>query len=85
MCYTSTGALLSLPPRRGHLPAVLPGARAHQRPEEDHAAHAILDLSQHAVFLATPPRVDPPPPEPPLPAEPPAPAPPAASSSRAPA
>ncbi|GBP94177.1 Transcriptional repressor scratch 1 [Eumeta japonica] len=81
MCYTSTGALLSLPPKKKDIyrPYCLERG-AHQRPEEDlHAAHAILDLSQHAVFLATPPRVDPPPPEPPLPAEPPAPAPPAAS------
>ncbi|XP_063546720.1 transcriptional repressor scratch 2-like [Cydia strobilella] len=77
MCYTSTGALLSLPPKKKDIyrPYCLENRAAHlHRAEEDlNAAHAILDLSQHAVFLTTPPRVDPAPPEPPPPPPPPPP------------
>ncbi|XP_047524691.1 transcriptional repressor scratch 2-like isoform X1 [Pieris napi] len=74
LCYTSSGTLLSLPPKKKDIyrPYCL-GDRAYlQRPEEDlNAAHAILDLSQHAVFLTTPPRTEPSPPElPPPPPEP---------------
>ncbi|XP_060809789.1 transcriptional repressor scratch 2-like [Amyelois transitella] len=73
MCYTSTGALLSLPPKKKDIyrPYCLGDRAAHlNRAEEDlNAAHAILDLSQHAVYLTTPapPRVEPSPPEPPPP------------------
>ncbi|XP_047040231.1 transcriptional repressor scratch 2-like [Helicoverpa zea] len=70
MCYTSTGAILSLPPKKKDIyrPYCLVDRAAHlNRPEEDlNAAHAILDLSQHPVFLS-PPRVEPAPPEPPPP------------------
>lgn len=73
VCYTSTGALLPLPPKKKDIyrpyrldPPVAANIAGPQRAEEDlHAAHAILDLSQHAVFLAAPPRAEPPPPEPP--------------------
>lgn len=74
MCYTSTGALLSLPPKKKDIyrPYCLEERAAHlDRAEEDlNAAHAILDLSQHAVYLTTPVRVSPPaePPLAPLPA-----------------
>ncbi|CAG5039358.1 unnamed protein product [Parnassius apollo] len=68
MCYTSTGAILPLPPKKKDIyrPYCL-GDRAflHRAEEDLNAAHAILDLSQHAVFLTTPPRSDPAPPEPP--------------------
>lgn len=81
MCYTSTGALLSLPPKKKDIyrPYCLgDGAAFLHRAEEDlNAAHAILDLSQHAVFLTTPapapPPVEqaPPEPQPPPPPSPP--------------
>ncbi|KAL0902206.1 hypothetical protein ABMA27_000131 [Loxostege sticticalis] len=68
--YTSTGALLSLPPKKKDIyrPYCLGERAAHlHRAEEDlNAAHAILDLSQHAVYLSTP-RAEPAPPEPPPP------------------
>ncbi|KAL4717467.1 hypothetical protein ACJJTC_000616 [Scirpophaga incertulas] len=77
MCYTSTGAILSLPPKKKDIyrPYCLGERAAYlQRAEEDlNAAHAILDLSQHAVYLSNPPRTEPasappePPPEPPAP------------------
>ncbi|CAB3226163.1 unnamed protein product [Arctia plantaginis] len=90
MCYTSTGALLSLPPKKKDIyrPYCLGDRAAHlHRAEEDlNAAHAILDLSQHAVFLTTPapapqqlepvapePQPPPPPPPPPPPSPPPEP------------
>ncbi|KAF9422002.1 hypothetical protein HW555_002222 [Spodoptera exigua] len=64
MCYTSTGTLLSLPPKKKDIyrPYCLVDRASHlNRPEEDlNAAHAILDLSQH-VFLS--PRVEPAPPD----------------------
>lgn len=76
MCYTSTGALLSLPPKKKDIyrPYCLGDRAAHlNRAEEDlNAAQAILDLSQHAVYLTTP-RAEPAPPEPPPPPDPPAP------------
>ncbi|XP_049886095.1 transcriptional repressor scratch 2-like [Pectinophora gossypiella] len=79
MCYTSTGALLSLPPKKKDIyrPYCLGERAAHlERAEEDlNAAHAILDLSQHAVFLS-PPRAEPAPEPPPPPPPPPPPAPP---------
>ncbi|KOB77423.1 Transcriptional repressor scratch 1 [Operophtera brumata] len=66
MCYTSTGALLSLPPKKKDIyrPYCLENRALHlNRPLEDlNAAHAILDLSQHAVYLA--PRAQPAPPTP---------------------
>ncbi|XP_026757434.1 transcriptional repressor scratch 2-like [Galleria mellonella] len=75
MCYTSTGALLSLPPKKKDIyrPYCLVDRAAYlQRAEEDlNAAHAILDLSHHAVYLSTPPRTVPAPPEPPPPPPPP--------------
>lgn len=71
MCYTSTGALLSLPPKKKDIyrPYCLGDRAAHlHRAEEDlNAAHAILDLSQHPVFLTAPPRAEPAPPDPPPP------------------
>lgn len=80
MCYTSTGTLLSLPPKKKDIyrPYCLGEQAAHlNRAEEDlNAAHAILDLSQHAVYLTTP-RVEPIPVAPPdLPPPPPSPSPP---------
>ncbi|VVC94255.1 unnamed protein product [Leptidea sinapis] len=73
MCYTSSGTLLSLPPKKKDIyrPYCLGDRDYLQRPEEDlNAAHAILDLSQHAVYLTTPPRAEPSPVEPPPPAPP---------------
>ncbi|XP_068630916.1 transcriptional repressor scratch 2-like [Battus philenor] len=70
MCYTSTGAVLSLPPKKKDIyrPYCLGDHAFLHRAEEDlNAAHAILDLSQHAVFLSTQPRTEPAPPEPPPP------------------
>lgn len=71
MCYTSTGTLLSLPPKKKDIyrPYCLSDRAAHpHRAEEDlNAARAILDLSQHAVYLTNPPRVESSPPEPPTP------------------
>ncbi|XP_041986364.1 transcriptional repressor scratch 2-like [Aricia agestis] len=73
MCYTSTGTLLSLPPKKKDIyrPYCLDERAYLHRAEEDlNAAHAILDLSQHAVFLTAPapepapPEPAPPPPEP---------------------
>ncbi|XP_018331164.1 transcriptional repressor scratch 1 [Agrilus planipennis] len=73
MCFTSTGAALSLPPKKKDIyrpyslddrptPALAPAPVPRVPAEEDlHAAHAILDLSAStAVFLPPPP----PPPHP---------------------
>ncbi|XP_013179019.1 PREDICTED: transcriptional repressor scratch 2-like [Papilio xuthus] len=68
MYYTSTGAILSLPPKKKDIyrPYCLGDHAFLHRAEEDlNAAHAILDLSAHAVFLSTQPRPEPAPPEPP--------------------
>lgn len=95
MCFTSTGALLSLPPKKKDIyrPYCLGNRAGFFRPEEDlRAAQAILDLSHHAVYLSTPTnpplpvaQQKPPSPPPAPPLDPPAPAPPPTPSVLVPA
>lgn len=65
MCFTSTGAALSLPPKKKDIyrpyslddrPTVLPRSFEMRIPAEEdlHAAHAILDLSASTAFLPPP-------------------------------
>lgn len=64
MCFTSTGAALSLPPKKKDIyrpysledkPAFTPTVMRVPAEEDLHAAHAILDLSASTTVFVTPP------------------------------
>lgn len=69
MCFTSTGAALSLPPKKKDIyrpyslddrPTSTQASAARRIPAEEdlHAAHAILDLSASTAFLPPPPQTE---------------------------